>query len=196
MIGGEELHNNHHAFPSSAKLSSKPWELDLGWLYIRAFEALGLARVKKVAPQLRVLPGKPLVDMDTLRAVVVSHMHVLARYTQEVLAPVTRDVLCRDSGHCRRLVRRSARLLAREGRRLDASARERLEQILAQSQTLTTAYQFRERLQAIWEQRVASQDALLRALQEWCHQAEATGIQALERFARNLKGFSLEAQGA
>ena len=192
LIGGEELHNNHHAFPSSAKLSSKPWELDIGWLYIRILKSLGLARVKKVAPDLRVVPGKPLVDMDTLRAVVVSRMHVFARYTKEVLAPVSRDELCRDAGHCRRLVRRSTRLLAREGKRLDESARERLEQILAQSQTLATVYQFRERLQAIWDSRAPSQDALLRALQEWCHQAEATGIQALERFARNLKGFSLE----
>jgi stearoyl-CoA desaturase (delta-9 desaturase) len=89
-------------------------------------------------------------------------------------------------------VRRSTRLLAREGKRLDEAARERLEQILAQSQTLATVYQFRERLQAIWDSRAPSQDALLRALQEWCNQAEATGIQALERFARNLKGFSLE----
>jgi stearoyl-CoA desaturase (delta-9 desaturase) len=192
LIGGEELHNNHHAFPSSAKLSSKPWELDVGWLYIRLLSTLGLARVKKVAPDLRVVPGKPLVDMDTLRAVVVSRMHVFARYTKEVLAPVSRDELCRDAAHCRRLVRRSTQLLAREGKRLDGAARERLEQILAQSQTLATVYQFRERLQAIWESRAASQDALLRSLQEWCHQAEATGIQALERFAHNLKGFSLE----
>ncbi|MGE5153486.1 MAG: fatty acid desaturase [Bdellovibrio bacteriovorus] len=196
LIGGEELHNNHHAFPSSAKLSSKPWELDIGWFYIRALESLGLARVKKIAPELLVVPGKPLVDMDTLRAVVVSRMHVFARYTQEVLAPVTRAELCRDAGQCRRLVRRSARLLAREGKRLDGVARQRLEQILSQSQNLATVYQFRERLQGIWEQSTASQEALLRSLQEWCQQAEATGIQALQRFARNLKGFSLEARHA
>jgi stearoyl-CoA desaturase (delta-9 desaturase) len=196
LIGGEELHNNHHAFPSSAKLSSKPWELDIGWLYIRALRALGLARVKKVAPELWVVPGKPLVDMDTLRAVVVSRMHVFARYTQEVLTPVSRAELCRDAGHCGRLVRRSARLLAREGKRLDESARQRVEQILAQSQTLSTVYQFRERLQAIWEHGTPTQEVLLRALQDWCLQAEATGIQALERFARNLKGFSLEVRPA
>ena len=196
LIGGEELHNNHHAFPSSAKLSSKPWELDIGWLYIRALRALGLARVKKVAPELWVVPGKPLVDMDTLRAVVVSRMHVFARYTQEVLTPVSRAELCRDAVHCGRLVRRSARLLAREGKRLDEAARQRVEQILAQSQTLATVYQFRERLQAIWEHSTPTQEALLRSLQDWCQQAEATGIQALERFARNLKGFSLEARPA
>lgn len=192
LIGGEELHNNHHAFPSSAKLSSKPWELDLGWFYIRTLETIGLARVKKVAPRLRVVPGKPLVDMETLRAVVVSRMHVFARYTKEVLMPVSRDELCRDSTQCRRLARHSARLLARESCRLDGAARQRLEKILAQSQALATVHQFGERLKGVWEHRAASQESLLRALQDWCQQAEATGIKALGQFANNLKGFSLE----
>jgi stearoyl-CoA desaturase (delta-9 desaturase) len=192
LIGGEELHNNHHAFPSSARFSSKWWELDIGWLYIRALSALRLARIKKVAPRLTMIEGKPLVDMDTLRAVVLSRMHVLARYTKEVLAPVSRAELCRDAAHCRRLVRRSRRLLAREGSRLDAVARRNLEQLLTQSQTLATVYQFRERLQDIWQRNAPSQEALLGSLQEWCRQAEATGIAALARFAHNLKGFSLQ----
>jgi stearoyl-CoA desaturase (delta-9 desaturase) len=196
LVAGEELHNNHHAFPSSARLSSKWWELDLGWAYIRALSSLRLARIKKVAPELQVVPGKPLVDMETLRAVIVSRMHVFARYTKDVLKPVTREELCRDTGHCRRLVRRSQRLLAREGRRLDATARLRLEQILAQSETLATVYQFRERLQEIWERRTQSQEALLHSLQDWCRQAESTGIQALEQFAQTLRGFSLKANPA
>ncbi len=196
VIGGEELHNNHHAFPSSAKFSSKPWELDVGWLYIRILSALGLARVKKVAPELRVVKDKKLVDMDTLRAVVVSRMHVFARYTQEVLAPVIRAELCRDAVQCRRAVRNTQRLLAREGKRLDLGARLRLQQILDESQTLATVYQFRERLQEIWERSTPSQDALLGSLQEWCRQAEATGIQALERFSQNLRGFTLQAAPA
>ena len=195
IIGGEELHNNHHAFPSSARLSSQWWEFDLSWLYIRTLSALGLARIKRVAPRLTIIRGKTLVDMDTLSAVVTSHLHVFARYTKEVLAPVSRAELCRDAGHCRRLIRQSRRLLAREGSRLDAAARVNLERLLAQSQTLATVYQFRERLQAIWGRGAASQEVLLGNLQDWCRQAEATGIQALERFARNLKGFSLTPMG-
>ena len=195
LIGGEELHNNHHAFPSSARLSSQWWEFDLSWLYIRALSALGLARIKRVAPRLTIIRGKTLVDMDTLSAVVTSHLHVFARYTKEVLAPVSRAELCRDAGHCRRLIRQSRRLLAREGSRLDAAARVNLERLLAQSQTLATVYQFRERLQAIWGRGAASQEVLLGNLQDWCRQAEATGIQALERFAQNLKGFSLTSMG-
>ena len=115
--------------------------------------------------------------------------------TKEVLAPVSRAELCRDAAHCRRLIRQSRRLLAREGSRLDAAARVNLERLLAQSQTLTTVYQFRERLQAIWGRGAASQEVLLGNLQDWCRQAEATGIQALERFAQNLKGFSLAPMG-
>jgi stearoyl-CoA desaturase (delta-9 desaturase) len=191
LIGGEELHNNHHAFPSSARLASKWWELDIGWLYIRLFSLLRLARVKKVAPEPRVLEDKGAVDMDTLRAVIVGRMHVFARYTREVMAPVTRAELCRSQRHCRRLYRRTRRLLVLEGARLDDQARQRLDQLLAQSRSLETVYEFRERLRALWERRAPSQEALLQALQEWCQQAEATGIQALETFAANLRRYSL-----
>jgi stearoyl-CoA desaturase (delta-9 desaturase) len=192
LIGGEELHNNHHAFPSSAKLSSKWWELDIGWFYIRVLSLLGLAKVKKVAPEPHVIPGKSVIDMDTLKAVIVARMHVFARYAQEVMGPVTRAELCRDQGHCRRMARRASRLLVLEGGRIDAAARTRLEQLLAQSQQLATVYQYRERLREIWERAAPSQEALLKSLQDWCQQAEATGIQALEGFSRNLRGFSLQ----
>jgi stearoyl-CoA desaturase (delta-9 desaturase) len=191
LIGGEELHNNHHAFPSSAKLSSKWWELDMGWFYIRLLSMLGLARVKKVAPEPRVIEGKGNVDMDTLRAVITGRMHVAARYAREVLAPVTRAELCRSERHCRRLFRRTQRLLVLEGARLDERAKQRLEQVLAESQTLETVYQFRERLRDLWERTAPNQEVLLKSLQDWCQQAEATGIQALENFARNLRGYSL-----
>jgi len=195
LVGGEELHNNHHAFPSSARLSSKWWELDIGWLYIRLLGFLGLAKVKKVAPEPHVVEGKRIVDMDTLRAVIVGRMHVFARYAQEVLTPVTRAEICHSDQHCGRLVRRTRQLLLVEGSRLDAAARRRLEQVLAQSQKLQTVYQFRERLRELWERSAPSQEALLKALQEWCQQAEATGIHALESFARRLRGYSLQPAG-
>jgi len=192
LIGGEELHNNHHAFPSSAKLSSKWWEFDIGWLYIRMLSALGLARVKKVAPQPQIIEAKKSVDMETLRAVIVARMHVFARYTREVMAPVTRAELCHSERQCRRLYRSTRHLLAVEAVRLDEQARRRLDQLLAQSQKLATVYHFRERLRELWERAAPSQEALLKSLQDWCQQAEATGIQALQTFARNLRGYSLQ----
>ena len=191
LIGGEELHNNHHAFPSSARLSARWWEFDIGWLYIRLLSAVGLARVKKLAPQPRFIEGKASVDLETLKAVIIGRMHVIRRFSREVLHPVTREELCHSERHCRRMARRATRLLARESSRLDDSGRQRLEQILEQSQQLRVVYQFREQLRQIWERKAPSQEDLLKLLQDWCQQAEATGIHALERFSRNLRGLVL-----
>jgi stearoyl-CoA desaturase (delta-9 desaturase) len=189
VIGGEELHNNHHAFPSSARLSMRRWELDIGWVYIQLLSSLGLAKVKKLPPQATVVEGKHVIDMDTLKALLVARMHVIRRFSKEVLQPVTRAELCRTERHCRRLARRAQKLLVRE--RLDESGRRSLEQILARSQQLQVVYQFREQLRQIWERNAPSQEALLKSLQDWCQRAEATGIQALEGFSRNLRGLAL-----
>ena len=191
LIGGEELHNNHHAFPSSAKLSSKWWEFDIGWMYIRLWSALGLARVKKVAPTPRIIVGKDVVDMDTLRAVVVSRMHVLARYAQEVLMPVSSSELCKSELSCRKLKRRARKLLLQREGSLDRAARRSLKALLEQSQALETVYQYRQRLREVWEKTASSQENLLQSLQEWVRQAEASGVRALEEFARTLRGYSL-----
>jgi stearoyl-CoA desaturase (delta-9 desaturase) len=191
LIGGEELHNNHHAFPSSARLSARWWEFDIGWFYIRVLSALRLAKVKKLAPKPHIIEGKANVDLETLKAVVVGRMHVIRQFSKEVLQPVTREELCRSERHCRFLARRATRLLARESSRLDDEGRARLEQILSQSQQLRIVYQFRERLRQIWERKAPSQEDLLKLLQDWCHQAEATGIRALESFSRNLRQLAL-----
>ena len=191
LIGGEELHNNHHAYPASARLSSKRWEFDIGWLYIRGFSALGLAKVKKVAPSPQIVAGKQVVDMDTLRAVVVGRMHVLASYAREVLVPVTRSELCESEAHCRKLYRQARKLLLERESSLDETARERLQRILEQSQTLRTVYQYRQRLRDVWERTATSQESLLQSLQEWCRQAEASGISALQEFAQSLRGLTL-----
>jgi stearoyl-CoA desaturase (delta-9 desaturase) len=191
VIGGEELHNNHHAFPSSARLSMRRWELDLGWAYIRLLSWLRLARVKRLAPLPRFIEGKHHVDLETLRALLVGRMHVIRCFSLDVLKPVTREAL-RDGEHPdRRSVRRASRMLARAWSQLDESGRRNLEHLLAQSRELAVVYQFRERLRQIWERNAPSQEELLRQLQDWCHQAEATGIQALEQFSRQLRGLAL-----
>ncbi len=191
LIGGEELHNNHHAFPSSAKLSVKPWEFDVGWLYIRILAFLGLARVKKLSPRPEVVAGKRVVDMDTLKAVIVSRMHVVARYAQEVLKPVSKAELCGSERSCGRPYRRTRRLLVTERARLEPAAQARLQRLLEQSQALRTVYQFRERLAELWERSATSQELLLKSLQEWCQEAETSGITALEEFAQRLRGLRL-----
>ncbi len=189
LIGGEELHNNHHAFPSSAKLSAKWWEFDIGWMYIRILAFLRLARVRRVALKPLIDSGKVNVDMDTVKAVVVHRMYVLANYAREVVKPVAEAELCRSEQHCRKMARQARKLLSADAGRLDAVARARLNAILERSQGLATVHQYRERLEQIWKRTATSQDALLQSLQEWCREAEATGIKALADFSRSLRGY-------
>lgn len=192
LIGGEELHNNHHAFPSSAKLSSKPWEFDIGWLYIRCLQGLGLARVKKVAPEPVIDPAKHTVDMETVRAILVNRFHVLSHYARDVVVPVLREELYRADQSCRRLLRRARRPLVRGEAVMSEDAKGRVQAALNLSQTLATVYDYKKRLQQLWQSHFSSPDSLLHHLQEWCKQAEATGIKVLQDFARTLRGYSLQ----
>ena len=190
LIGGEELHNNHHAFPSSARLSSRWWEFDIGWMYIGLLQLLGLAKVRRVAREPAVEEGKSAVDMDTVRAVITHRMHVLRNYAREVVKPVINAELCRSERHCRRLARQARRLLTREEATLDATSRRRLETILNRSQVLATVHRSRQQLQQVWDRTASSQEALLAALQQWCREAENSGITALQDFARSLRSYA------
>jgi len=189
VVGGEELHNNHHAYSSSAKFSSKWWELDMGWMYICLLERIGLARVKKVAPKLVIGPTKPMVDMETLRAVLTHRFLVTSRYGKEVLAPVLREELHEANPAGRRLLNRARKLLVRDESLLDEVSRSVLETVLRGSQSLKTVYSHKQRLQEIWKGSNLGQESLLHALQEWCRQAEAAGIEVLRDFAFRLRGY-------
>ena len=192
VIGGEELHNNHHAFASSARFSSRWWELDVGWLYIRIMSALGLARVKKLAPRIRVDQQKTVVDMETVRAVLGNRMQVLSQYARKVVRPVTRAELCRSADSCRHQYRAVQKLLMRDEESLDESSRRCLVRLLEESKTLATVHHYQEGLQQLWERTAASQEARLKALQEWIGEAESSGIEALQKFAHNLRGYSVK----
>jgi stearoyl-CoA desaturase (delta-9 desaturase) len=187
LIGGEELHNNHHAYPGSARLSSQPWEFDIGWFYIRLLERMGLARVKKVAPSpARLLPTAAGPDPDTLRTIAVHRMQVLARYSRKVIKAAYRAEVRRLGGADPEL-RQARALLLREESLNDGSARRRLQQVLARSEALATVYRFRERLQAIWQG--AAEGQALVALEQWRREAEASGVAALQEFARRIGGW-------
>lgn len=194
LIGGEELHNNHHAFPGSAKFSSKWWEFDLGWMYIQILSALGLATVRKVAPRPRTIAGKDTIDVDTVKAVVVSRLHIMSQYARSVTLPVLRHAQDQADPAYRRVLQQVRRTLVREESRIDDHSRDRLDHVLQVSETLRVVYEYRRSLQAIWARTYASHEKLIQALQEWCHQAEQTGIQALEDFAQKLRGFALHPQ--
>ncbi|MDR2877889.1 MAG: transposase [Chromatiales bacterium] len=194
LIGGEELHNNHHTFASSAKLSSKWWEFDIGWLYIRLMQAVGLAKVRKVAARPVRDPSKSVVDMDTLVAIITNRFQIMAHYGRDVLGRVYRDEMRSDSSQ--RLRWRARRLLMRDESRIDEHARRQLDSMLSANQRLETVYRFKQALQDLWHRSATSNDHLLHSLQEWCHQAEASGIKALQDFARVLRSYSARTAAA
>jgi stearoyl-CoA desaturase (Delta-9 desaturase) len=192
LIGGEELHNNHHTFASSAKLSSKWWEFDIGWMYIRLFEMAGLVRVKKVAPKPLHDASKSTIDMDTLKAIITNRFQVMAKYSRLVMARVHRDEMRNAVDNTyRNLLKKTRRLLSREESLMDDSAKQNLASVLNNSASLDTVYRYKQQLQDIWKRSAASNEHLLKALQDWCRQAEATGIRALQDFVRMLQGYSL-----
>jgi stearoyl-CoA desaturase (delta-9 desaturase) len=193
IIGGEELHSNHHAFPTSARFSSKWWEFDLGWLYIRLLSLLGLAKVKRVAlGRALILERKETIDLETVRAVIRYRMQVMASYARDVIHPVLREQRKQCDAPCKRALRRTRSLLIRDTSLVKGHAREQLEQVLARFHDLKIVYQYRQQLQSVWTRKAASQEALRKALQEWCQQAEETGIAVLQDFSQRLRGYSLQ----
>ena len=191
LIGGEELHNNHHAFPSSARFSLRPWEFDIGWFYIRLFSLFGLCRVRRVAPRPVVEPQAARqggVCLETLRAVIINRMHVLRDYTRHVTLPVFKMELraSRD-----RLLARARGLLIRQPEMLDSEARQQLDTLLARRPQLASVVEYRERLRALWNGAAQNNDALLQQFADWLHDAENSGIRALQDFAARVRGYRL-----
>lgn len=189
IIGGEELHNNHHAFATSAKFSAKWWEIDVGWGMIRLLQCVGLAKPKRVVPTPQRQPAKTSIDPDTLKALISYRFQVMARYTRDVVLPALREEKRHACKTSRSLLHRAGTVLVRDSSIMKASQKLRLASVLENFQSLRVVYQFRLKLQEIWGRSTASQKELLEALQEWCKQAEATGIETLLRFAMRLKTY-------
>jgi stearoyl-CoA desaturase (delta-9 desaturase) len=188
-IGGEELHNNHHAFATSAKLSSKWYEFDIGWMYIRILEILGLATVKKVAPKPKFTEAKP-VDLDTLQAVIANRYDVLAKYAKSLKATYHEE-LARLKGHQdAAMIKGIKRSLNRDEQKLADAERARLAQTLDKHHALQTAYNMRRELKSLWDRSHASSEQLLKQLQDWCHRAEASGIRPLQEFSFRLRCYA------
>ena len=190
LIGGEELHNNHHAFASSAKFSVQWWEFDLGWFYIKLMAAFGLAKVKKVAGKPVLDPAKVHADIDTLYAVISNRFQVMAQYAKRVLHEVHAEELKHADAQSRGLLKSARALLISEESLLSPDGRHNLQAALDRSQALATVYGYKQRLSSIWEERSATGESLLVSLQEWCKDAEASGIRALQEFARTIPRYS------
>lgn len=192
IIGGEELHNNHHAFPSSAKFSIRPWELDAGWLCVVVLRRLGLAQVKRLAPRACVIAARQQADRDAAHAVIHNRMHVLKAYATQVIAPVLEHDLGGELP--RRMARAARKLLTRSPALLDANARHRLQQLLAAYPVLRTVHDCQEQLRQLRGTVTSTGEDVVGRFASWCARAEASGIKTLEDFAGTLRHLALADQ--
>ena len=196
-IGGEELHNNHHAFPSSAKFALRKWEVDIGWATIRMLESVGLAKVLRVAPALDVRPNIHVPDAETLKALLAVRFQAMTDFQRGVLKPALREEAAAAGAKLRALLPRKLRKgLADDGRWLKPDARQQLHAWVAQRPRIRALVEHRARLSAVLEARGNDAAATLHNLQAWCAEAEASGIRALQEFSARLKGYSLQPAGA
>ena len=193
-IGGEELHNNHHAFPSSAKFALRRWEVDIGWTVIKGLEKVGLAKVLRVAPSLDVRPNINVPDTDTVKALLAHRFQAMTDYQRKVLKPALREEARLAGEKMRALLPRKLRKgLADDGRWLSPESRAQLEQWVEQRPRIQTLIEYRARLRAVLETRGHDASERLRQLQAWCQEAEASGIRALQEYSARLKGYALQA---
>ena len=188
MIGGEELHNNHHTYPTSAKFSVKPYEFDIGWVYIRALEKMGLAVVKKVPPKLHLGVVKPVADEKTLEALIAHRYEVMAGFARELRRAGKREIEVLRAKNADLSVLRSAnRWLHRDEDKVPAAAKPQLAQARAEHPVLDKMVTMREELRQMWMTTSASREQLASDLQAWCHRAEESGITALREFSQTLR---------
>jgi stearoyl-CoA desaturase (delta-9 desaturase) len=191
-IGGEELHNNHHTFPTSAKLSVKPFEFDIGWGYIRMLEMLGLAKVRKTAPQLKLGELRPVADSQTLEALIANRYEVMAQYASN-LRTACADELDRlkqqGAQNTERWneMRLAQRWLHRDDQKIPVEVKALVAKACDQSPSLTKLVVMREELRQLWTRTNVSGEQLVMDLQGWCQRAESSGIAALQDFARTLR---------
>jgi stearoyl-CoA desaturase (delta-9 desaturase) len=189
LIGGEELHNNHHAYVTSARLSNRWYEFDVGWLYIRLLQMLGLAQVKRVAPTLKVDTAKSHCDVATLHAVITHRYEVLGQYAKSLRRTCVLEMRSLKS----RAVSVDARLVTRwlhvDTSALPQQENGEREQVIKASTVLATVYAMRDELVALWQRSNASRELLVRELEDWCRRAEASGIEGLQSFSRRLRGY-------
>lgn len=195
VIGGEELHNNHHTYPNSAKLSVKRWEFDMGWAWIKLFTWLRLAKVNRIAPIAHRIEGKGQLDMDTAMAILNNRFQIMAQYRKQVIGPLLRQERGSAEPGKRPLFRRARGLLARETSLLKARHQVRIDELLEHSQALRLIYERRLALQQIWARTSANGHDMLAATRQWIGEAEASGIQSLREFAEQLKTYSLRPAG-
>ena len=187
IIAGEELHNNHHTYPTSAKLSVKPYEFDIGWLYIRVLETLGLAHVKKTPPKLQFGDIRPVADEKTLEALIVNRYEVMAGYARELQRAVAQEIARLPQQPAESVLKVARRWMHRDADKVPSWASQSLEQARAVLPDADTMVRMREELRQLWLSTHRSRDQLASDLQAWCRKAEDSGVAALQEFSLRLR---------
>ncbi len=192
LIGGEELHNNHHTYATSAKLSSKWYEFDIGWAYIRMMEMVGLAKVKKMPPKPKFATGKLQADLETLHAVIANRYDVMAKYAKSVKHAWDEEVehLKQKPQLESGFLKSARKLMQREPAKLEAAQKEHLTELFQHSKALETMHNMRVELGVIWERSHFTREELVHKLQDWCQRAETSGIKALQEFSLRLRSYA------
>jgi stearoyl-CoA desaturase (delta-9 desaturase) len=192
IIGGEELHNNHHTYPTSAKLSVKKYEFDIGWAYIRGLEMLGLATVRKTPPKLQLGTVKPVADNKTLEALIANRYEVMAGYAKEMKRACAAELERLKAQGAKNTAKWSAMRLAkrwlhRDDDKIPHGVKPQMAAAVAESPALAKLVLMREELRALWTRTNVSADQLVHDLQAWCRKAEESGIAALQEFSLKLR---------
>lgn len=189
LIGGEELHNNHHAYGTSARLSNKWYEFDIGWLYIRLMEIAGLAKVKKLAPKIKLNRTKTVCDLETLHSVITHRYDVMAKFSTSLKRAYSRELQRLGQGSPQRIAALK-HWLQLDAKKLPEPDKASLLEVLKSNKALHTMYHMRQELASLWERSTASPEQLLKQLQDWCHRAEQSGIETLQQFSRRLRAYA------
>jgi stearoyl-CoA desaturase (delta-9 desaturase) len=190
LIGGEELHNNHHTYPTSAKLSVKPYEFDIGWMYITILQSMGLAKVKKTPPKLAYGESRPVADEKTLEALIANRYEVMAGYARQM-----RDVFLQEVSSAKvdeHVIKVASRWFHRAAEKVPAEAVYLLSQERAAYPVLDKMVVMREELTQIWLNRSHSREQLAADLQAWCRRAEESGIAALRDFSTQMRAATVK----
>ena len=192
VIGGEELHNNHHTYPTSAKLSVKPYEFDIGWAYIRGLEMLGLAKVRKTPPRLELRTAKPVADDKTLEAIIANRYEVMAKYAKELRAACATELERLKAQGAENTARwkdmhLAKRWLHRDEDKIPSAVKAQVANAAADVPVLAKLVAMREELRLLWTRTNVSAEQLVADLQAWCKRAEESGIAALQEFSLKLR---------
>ena len=191
FIGGEELHNNHHAFATSAKFSSKPWEFDIGWLYIKIFSILGLVKIKRLALNTIVEKTDKELDSETAYVLLRSKIMVITNYTKKVIKPILKRESKAASNELKKLIKKSKNSFIRQPDRISNQSITDLQKIFDESVSLSVVYNFKNKLHDILNNKYTELEKFKETIEGWRLEAKKEGIDYLDEFSDSLKGYKI-----